>query len=122
MNSALKNTLLFVVVFILSYFAASSVGTWYDTISFQHGDWIIGRNQAIFFAGSVISYIFFVPFIYGLFGIKQNKKWIMWLLLPAVLLVLGADKYHLYIPLLFIVTALVLSWLIGFIVRKFKKQ
>lgn len=121
MNSLFKKILLFIVVLVLSYFAASPVGTWYDTISPQHGGWMVGGNQAVFFAGMVVSYIFFIPFIYGLFGIKRNKNWIIWSILPAVLLMFGADKYHFYIPVLLIIGALALVWLIRFIISKFRR-
>jgi len=121
MNSSIKKIILFVAVLILSYLTAPYVGRWYDTLSFQHGDWIIGRNQAVFFAGFIISYIFFLPLIYGLFGIKRNKHWITWPLLPAALLVLGSDKYHFYIPVLLILVALGLAWVSRLIFKKFKK-
>lgn len=121
MNSQVKKIILFIIVLVLSYFAAPLVGPWYDSISVQDGGLIGARNLAIFFAGLLISYIFLIPLVYGLFGIKRNKKWIIWSLLPVILLVLMADKYHFYIPVLLITTALVIAWVVRFIISKFKR-
>jgi len=122
MNSPLKKVLLLIVVLVISCLTASYVGVWYDQISYQGGSIFVDRSVTVPFAGAVASYIFFIPLVYGLFGIKRNKNWIIWLLLPAVLLVFGADKYHFYIPVLLIATALLLGWLINFILRKFRQQ
>lgn len=121
MNSPFKKILLFIIALVLSYLTAPYFGSWYNTISPQHGGWMVGGNQAVFFAGIIVSYIFFIPFVYGLFGIKRNKNWIIWPLLPAVLLMLGADKYHFYIPALLIIGALALAWLVGFIISQLRR-
>jgi hypothetical protein len=120
MKSSLKNFALLAAVLVLSYFTAPYIGLWYDKFSPQYGSWIVGRNDAIFFAGMMISYVFFVPFIYGLFGIKKNKKWITWLLLPAILLWLSSDKYYFYIAVIFVAVALFLTKLINLIISKFR--
>jgi len=118
MNNSLKNFLLLIAVLILSYLMAPYLGAWYDKLSFQYGSFFFGRNDAVFFAGMFVSYTFFVPFMYGLFGIKKNKNWIIWLLCPAVLLWLGSDKYHFYIAIVFIITALLLAKLINIVISK----
>jgi|GEM_PF-2232628 len=120
MNTPIKKVLLFVVVLVLCYLTASYIGSWYDTVSYQGGSIFIDRSVSVPLAGFIISYIFFIPFIYGLFGIKRNKYWIIWPLLPAVLLIFGADKYHFYIPVLLIVAAIALAWIIRFIISKFR--
>ncbi len=110
MSSSLKKISILVILLVVSYLLSTYVGNLYDSVSFQDGGLAGGRGQAISFAGFVISYIFLVPFAYGLFGITQNKKLIFWLLLPAVLLVLSADKAHFYIPLGLVLAGLATSW------------
>lgn len=117
-----KNILLLVAVLSLSYLTASYVGIWYDKISYQGGSIFADRSITVPFAGFVASYIFFTPFVYGLFSIKQNKNWVIWLLSPALLLMLIADRYHLYIPIALIAIALALAWLIRFAILKFKSN
>ncbi len=124
MNSTLKKILLLIVVIASSYFLAFEIGSWYNTINPQNGSafWGLSRQEAISFAGFMISYIFLIPFSYGLFGITQNKKLIFWLLLPAVLLVLGADKAHFYIPLGLVLAGLAISWVLRQVWLKSRSQ
>ncbi len=118
-----KNILLFVLVLTISFASASYVGGWYDKISPQYGSLFLGngKNAAVSFAGFLVSYVFFIPFIYSLFGFKKNKNWIIWLLLPVILLWFYADKYYFYIPVLLIIVAFLIAKLIQFIIFKLKR-
>ncbi len=111
MNSTLKNVILFLVVLVLSYFASPVVGGWYDGLSPQYGSLFFDKSDTLAVIGFLMSYTFIMPLLFGLFGIAQNKKLIFWLLLPAVLLVLSADKAHFYIPLGLVLAGLAVSWL-----------
>jgi hypothetical protein len=121
MNNSLKNFILLIVVLILSYFTAGYVGSWYNQITPQHGTFVTGVNDAIFFAGWLMSFGFFIPFIFGIFGFKKNIKWIVIPLIFPALLWLSSDLYHLYIPVVFGLAGFALAKLINFIIPKIRK-
>ena len=115
-----NNILLFILVLVLSLATAPYFGGWYNQISPQYGGWMTDKESAVNFAGFIVSYIFFIPFIYGLFSIKKNKNWITWFLVPILLFWLGADPSYIYIPALLILIAFVLAKLINLTIKKFK--
>ena len=97
-----KNIILLVAVLILSYFTANYFGTWYDKFSPQYGGsfFNFSKESALFVAGIPVAYVFFTIFIFGLFGFKEKKNWIITLLIPPALLWLLGDKQHIYIPII----------------------
>ena len=120
MNNFVKNIVLFVAVLILSYFTAPYFGDWYNKFYPQHGSWIVSRSDSIFFAGLLLSYVVLIPFVFELFGTGNKKKWMMWSLLPIILLLLLADASNIYIPILASIIAFALAKIINFIISKFK--
>jgi hypothetical protein len=118
----MKKFILLIIVFILSYFTASYVGPWYNTITPQSGNFITGSNDAMFFAGWLMSFGFFTPFIFGLFGFRKNKNWIIILLIIPALLWLSSDLYHIYIPIAFGLAGFILAKLINLIISKCRKS
>lgn len=116
----MKKIILFVGVLLVSYFTSVYSGMLYNNISLQHGGWLIGGNQAVSLAGFFISYIFLIPFVFGLCGIKRNKKLIAISLLPVVLLVIWSDTSTFYVPLLLVAAGLLLAFVVRSIVFKIK--
>lgn len=108
----MKNFLFFIVAVVLSYFTSSYIGPWYNQIEPQHGTFITSANDAIMFAGWLMSFGFFVPFIFGLFGFKKNKNWIIISLVIPMLLWLSSDLYHVYIPVVICLAGFFLAWLL----------
>ncbi|KKQ93753.1 MAG: hypothetical protein UT20_C0044G0005 [Candidatus Levybacteria bacterium GW2011_GWA1_39_11] len=100
MNKFIKNILLLVVVLALSYFTADYFGSWYDKFSPQYGgSWFnFPKSIAVFIAGIPLAYVFFVAFTFTLFGFGNRKKWLIWLLIPPLLLWISADRYYIYLP------------------------
>ena len=101
MNSQLKNFLLFIAVLVLSYLTAPYFGILDDKFYPQQGVSFvgIGRASAILFAGLLLAYMFFIPFIFQLFGYGNKKKIILWLLVPLVLFYLYDSIKLSYIPI-----------------------
>lgn len=117
----MKNFILFVAVFVLSYFTASYVGPWYNQITPQYGSFFVDGNDSMMFAGWLMSFGFFIPFIFGLFGFKKNIKWIIVPLIFPALLWLSSDPYHIYIPVAFGLAGFILAKIINFIISKFRR-
>ena len=109
-----KNILFFILAIALSLATAPYFGSWYDKFFPQQGEWIIGRNDSIFFAGFILSYIFFMPFFLWLFGEENRSKSIFWFLMPVVVFLLYANIREIYIPIIFGFVGFVLA----FVVRK----
>ena len=99
MNNFIKNILLLIVVLVLSYFTAEYFGGWYDLFSPQN-DSLFGAPKEItnVVVGIPFAYVFFVTFLFALLGFGNRKKWLAWLLLPALLLWISADRYFIYLP------------------------
>lgn len=116
----IKKVFLFVVILLTSYLMSEYVGVFYDRISYQGGSIFADRSVSIPLAGFFISYIFLIPFVFGLFGIKQNKKLIAFSVLPALLLVIWADTSTFYVPILIVASALILSCVIRSVFLKIK--
>jgi hypothetical protein len=112
MNRITKNFGLLVLSMIASYFTAPFIGTWYNTISPQYGNFVTGINDAIIFSGWLMSLGFFVMLIFGFFGLRENKNWIISILIFPTLLWLSSDLYHIYIPIIFGLIGFALAWLI----------
>jgi len=123
MNKFLKNFLLLIAVFILSYLTAPYFGSFYDKFSLQYNNSFLGtgKDLSLFIAGLPVAYVFFVPFLYEIFGSGSKIKWILWLLLPPTLFWLSADRYYIYIPIILAIVAFFLAKLINFIISKLKK-
>lgn len=114
----MRNFLLFVVTVVLSYFTASYVGSWYNQITPQYGSFFVDGNDSMMFAGWLMSFGFFVPFVFGLFGFKKNIKWITISLIMPALLWLSSDVHHIYIPIIFGLAGFALAKLINLIISK----
>ena len=114
MNNFLKNTGLFVVVLILSYFTANWFGAWYNKFSplYDSSFFPLSKEELILLAGIPFAYIFFTILLFKLFGFGNKNKWIIWLLVPALLFFGSGDIKHLYLPILLGLIALGLSTLL----------
>lgn len=108
----MRKTFLFIAVLVLSYFPASYIGQWYNQITPQYGSFFVDGNDSMMFSGWLMSFGFFVPFIFGLFGFKQNKKLIIISLVFPALLWLSSDPYHIYIPIILSLIGFSLAWLL----------
>lgn len=122
MNNFFKNFLILIAVLILSYFTAPYFGSLYDKFSPQYDGSFLGvsKSFAVFVAGFPFAYVFFVPFLFELFGSVNKKKWSVWLLLPPMLLWISVDIYYIYLPSILGIIAFVLARFIRFIISKFK--
>ncbi len=122
MNYFIKNVLLLVAVLILSYLTAPYFGSLYDKFSPQYNNSFLGtgKDLSIFIAGLPFAYVFFVPFLFELFGFGAKNKWIIWLLIPAVLLWISVDLYYIYLPIILCLIALLLAKLINFSFKKLR--
>ena len=120
MKSSLAKFGLFAAAVIISYFPASYIGHWYNQITPQYGTFITGVDDAIIFAGWLLSFGFFVPFAFSLFGFKKNIKWIIIFLTVPTLLWLSSDLYHIYIPIAFGLAGFILAKLIHLTISKFR--
>ena len=114
-----RNFILLFTALILSYLTASYTGSWYNQISPQYGSVFLGTDtdSAVLFAGALVSHVFFVPSIFGLFGFRKNIRWISILLIPPALLWIFVDIYHIYIPIILALIALGLAVLIRKILK-----
>jgi nitrate/nitrite transporter NarK len=123
MKNFIKNILLLVAVFILSYFTASYFGALYDKFSPQYdfSFFNLQKDQIIFLAGLPVAYVFFVPFLFELFGGKSKVKWTAWLLVPPALFWISADKYYIYVPIILAIIAFYLAKLINLIISKIRR-
>lgn len=106
----LKNIILLVVVLFLSYFTAEYFGSWYDKFSPQYGGSFISfpKEFAVFIAGIPVAYVFFASLI---FGFLRSKKWLVVLLIPAIILWVSADIYNIYIPIILSLIGIGISFL-----------
>lgn len=122
MNNFIKNILLLVIVLVLSYFTADYFGSWYDKFSPQYSNSFLGtgKDLSLFIAGIPFAYVFFVTFIFTLFGFRSRKKWLIWLLIPPLLLWLSADRYFIYLPVILGLIAFGLTVLINLLISKLR--
>lgn len=122
MKNFVKNLILLIAVLILSYFTAPYFGAWYDKFSPQYSNSFLGtgKDLSLFVAGLPVAYVFFVSFIFEIFGSGNKKKWILWSLLPAALLWISIDLYYIYVPIILGVIAFLLAKLINLLISKFK--
>jgi len=79
----------------LAYFSSYSVGEFYD--SFFH---IGGYVDMTVLIGLPLAYIFFLIFIFTIFGDKNKYLWILFGLLPAALFEIYFERLHIYFPIL----------------------
>lgn len=107
-----KNILFFILVLVLSLVTAPYFGSWYDKFSPQYGGWITSNSDAISFAGFFVAFVFFQTLFFGFLGIKANKYWFIIPMIPVVLLWLGADFVHIYIPIILALIGFSLAWLL----------
>lgn len=114
MNKFFRNILLLIIVLVLSYFTAEYFGALYDQFSYQYSNSFLGteRDLSIFIAGIPVAYVFFVIFIFKLFGAGNKKKWICWLLIPPFLFFVYGDLKHIYLLIILAAIAYGLSILL----------
>ncbi|MEK7117900.1 MAG: hypothetical protein AAB861_03965 [Patescibacteria group bacterium] len=113
MKNLFKNIFLLIVVLVLSYFAAEYFGTWYDYFAPLYDNTLgVGKGILKSLTGLPFAYIFFTILLFKLFGFGNKNKWIIWLLVPAVLFFGSGDIKHLYLPILLGLIALGLSTLL----------
>lgn len=107
-----KNILFFILVLVLSLVTAPYFGSWYDGLYPQSGDWIYDKEDAIFFAGMLLSYVFLIPFIFEIFGSGNRKKWVLWSLLPIFLFLMYGGINFIYLPIVLSLIGFAFAWLI----------
>ena len=116
MNHTIKNILLLVGVWVLSYFTANYFGSWYDHFSSLHDySWFsLTKQELIFITGIPFAYAFFLTLLFQSFGFGNRNKWTGWLLTPALLFFASGDIQHIYLP----IALALIAYGLAFIVRK----
>ena len=122
MKNFIKNLGLLIVVLVISYFTAEYFGMWYDKFSPQY-DSFFGASSEVMrtVVGAPFAYVFFITFIFTLFGFGNRKKWLFWLLVPPTILWFLADKYYIYLPIILALIAFGLAKLALFLHSKITK-
>lgn len=117
-----KNLILLVVVLVLSYFTAPWFGSIYNLLAPGEldGAWIGSQSSWEFIIGLPFAYIFFTTLLIQAFGSGNKKKWIGWLLAPALLFFLSGDTAHIYLPIVLAIVAFGLAKLITLAIPKKK--
>ena len=118
MKIFLKNLLLLIVSILLAIFFAYFVGHLFNKIFPPKGEWFWGPTGSTqdFLVGILPAYLFFLVFLFLIFG--KVKKWI-WILVfgfPVLFFFISSDKY--YSHLLFHLSFPLAGWLIGIGARK----
>ena len=108
----IKNILLLFLVLILSYFFSVYFGNLYKIITHDYGTWIDLSS----IVGIHYGYVFFLLFIFTVFGDSTKYWWIGILFIPTLIFETYFDlRYqYIYIP---IVIGLI-GWVIGFVISK----
>ena len=104
---------LFLISLAFSYFTCVLAGELYAQIFGGDGTWTDVRG----IVGLPLSYIFFVTLLFSAFGGKYKYLWIFILLIPVVLLEAYIDLFHLYLPVIIVIVALLLAKIIVWILK-----
>lgn len=111
MNTFLKDILLIVIAVALSYFSAEYLGSLYTSLLGSGGAWF-GREQSWnFIIGFPLTLTFFASLIFSTW-IFTKKSAVLWLISPLLLWEIVVDIKHIYIPIILVLVALGLSWLL----------
>lgn len=113
MKDFFKKIIIWFVVLILSFIFANLFGKLYSySLSLGGGfsGFIIPNFWGDFVDGVSRSYLFFLIFLFTIFGGSKKYWWIGILLIPAALFELYFDSAHLYFP----IALGLLAWLLGF--------
>lgn len=121
--SYIKNLGLLVIVLVLSYFTAEYFGNLYNYFVPQYDDSLLGlpRESAIAFSGVPFAYVFFTIFIFKLFGNHNKNKWILILLLPALIIYLLNGIRFIYLPIILGLIAFGLAKIVSMVAGKLRK-
>jgi len=120
MNNIVKNILLLIVVFVLSYFTAPYFGAVYDNFipgSLDAGAWIGTLEAWQSIIGFPFAYIFFTTLLFQSLGFGNRNKWTLWLLVPVLLFFASGDIQHIYLPIILGLIAFGLAWIIRKILK-----
>lgn len=121
MKNFIKNITLLVVVLVLSYFTSMQFGFWYsDLTGGLGGTWIGAKGTWESIIGFPFAYIFFLILLFKLFALGNKNKWLIWLLVPALLFFGSGDLKHIYLPILLGLISFGLAQIINIVVAKFK--
>ena len=115
-----RNILLLILVIVVSFVLAPYLGGWYDRIDYQNSGWITSKEDAVNFAGFILSYILLIPFVFKLFGKNNQNKWIAGLSAPVFLFYAGYNYKLLYIPIALALIGFALAKLLNLLISKFK--
>ena len=116
-----RNILLLILVIAICFVLAPYLGGWYDRIDYQNNGWITSKEDAVNFAGFILSYILLIPFVFKLFGKNNQNKWIAWLSAPVFLFYAGYNYKLLYIPIALSLIACLIAKLLNPLISKFKR-
>ncbi len=112
------NLILLIATIALSYLTSEYVGNWYANLVPHYGSWIYDKADSIKFSGFLLSYTFFTPLVFGLFGRGKKNWWTAILLAPVLLFYLYAKASLFYIPLLAAIAGCLIAKLINFVYKK----
>ena len=116
-----NNVLLFILVLVISLATASYFGGLYDIFDAQYGGgWMADKEMAVNLAGFIFAYVFFIPFVFELLSKRNKNKWMIWSLVPVILLYIGYNWQLLYIPIIASIVGCLLAKLINFVISKLK--
>ena len=106
----LKNIILVLVVFIISYYTSVYFGDFYQKVFNDPGTWIDVRG----IVGLPLAYTFFLFLLFTAFGGKGKYWWMGIAVLPALAFEVYFDLPHIYFP----IALGIVGWVIGFGVQK----
>jgi len=110
--------LLFVVVLIFSYLSAGFWGALYSqllNLPSGFSGFIVSDAVRNIINGIPSSYTFFLLLLFTAFGGEKKYRWILILLIPAMIFEITLDLSHIYFP----VAVGLLGWGLGMLVSKF---
>ncbi len=117
----LKKLFYFFCSILLAYLTAYSFGKFYVYIlnlSIRDTLFGISPHAAVYILGAVLSYIFFITFLFTALTTKHKYWWIGILLIPAFIFECFFDLSHIYFP---IILALI-GWGLGSLIYKFRMR
>ena len=113
----MRSFLTILTVLLSTLVAASFLGKFYDYFfSLPNGfsGFVIPGSWGNFIDGVHLSYVFSVPFSFGLLGGSKKYWWIGILLIPAAAFEIYFDLAHIYFP----IALGLLGWVIGWGISK----
>jgi hypothetical protein len=118
-----RNTFLVIFALLASFISADYFGNLYSKLAPNtlNGAWIGGSSWE-FVIGFPFAYILFVTLFIGIYGSGNKNKWIIWLLVPALLFFASGDIKHIYLPILLALLSFGLATLLQKLFKKSPTQ